>query len=86
MGCRNSDVIVSDCVIRENEASLAGGGVSFNIGTALLRNTLIKENRSSDRGGGTSAAQTLCWMPVPLSIIVQRITEAGDAGLVGPYR
>ncbi len=72
----NASVVVEDSVIKNNNASIEGGGI-YNLSDLVLRNTKIFGNQAGSQGGGiyneTIGTVTLFTTKVTKNI-------AGDAG------
>ena len=49
---RGSYLRIDNCEIIDNESTNAGGGVSFNYGSGMVRNTTVANNTANQSGGG----------------------------------
>ena len=57
----NSDILISDCIVENNESPDAAGGISIFAGkgksiSATIQNCIVRNNVTSNRGGGIQVA------------------------------
>ena len=53
--CRDPDVVISGCTIRDNRAALGAGAFFGLVGSALVSDTIFERNESAGKGGGLVA-------------------------------
>jgi len=50
--CWNDNIVVRECVIRQNTATHTGGGIFLFLGYGLIENSIINGNQAGNYGGG----------------------------------